>query len=244
MQKSDVTIYFTTDYGKFQFFKENRDVKENRNLLDVIKNNNKLKYNPIIVDTEMRVLDGQHRLSIAKELEVPIYYVIDKDCVVEDIQALNMSTKNWTMKDHLDFHAKTGNSDYIIIKYFTENYQITIPVFCSSFCVLHDTNSIKKGKSKLKYKKDVIEKVLRQMQDIYEKHKSLFEKYFSSRFQQVIIKLLLHEKYCHKRFLDAIDRYPDDFIKASRFHDLSFITNALMDGVYNKRYKENNRIKI
>ena len=80
-------IQRTTTLDKFKLKKGNRFINEAhvKALIDSIKKHNLLHLQPIIVDTNMNVIDGQHRLKAAERLQVPIYYVIAADVSFDDI---------------------------------------------------------------------------------------------------------------------------------------------------------------
>ena len=76
-KKTDLVIYETNDYEKFKLLGLNRPLTDNHSLEQVIKENNLLKYNAMIVTPDFEVLDGQHRLEICKKLGMPIFYIIN-----------------------------------------------------------------------------------------------------------------------------------------------------------------------
>ena len=69
-------VYKTNNYDIFKLMPNNRNV----NLTHVgrLKLSFKEMYliSPIIVNSRMEIIDGQHRLHAAKELNLPIYYII------------------------------------------------------------------------------------------------------------------------------------------------------------------------
>src|SRR5271156_3067808 len=100
-------IYSTKNYDMFTSLKGNRgkttiqprhlDALEKsileRNLLDV---------NPIIVDKSHIVINGHHRLAVAKKNNLLIYYTIVEDADYKDAIRLTRGTSNWTLKEYLE----------------------------------------------------------------------------------------------------------------------------------------------
>src|SRR5690606_774965 len=78
----------TTDYSIFGEIESNRevDLRHVRKLMKAIEKRNLLHLNPIIVDEQNRVIEGQHRLEAAKQLQVPIYYITDNTVNKSDIE--------------------------------------------------------------------------------------------------------------------------------------------------------------
>ena len=83
---------------------------------------------PIIVNENMEVIDGQHRLLAAKGLDgVPIYYIKAENYRLEQVHTLNMNQKNCSKKDFVDGYAEMGLEPYIKLKRFMENADLRHP---------------------------------------------------------------------------------------------------------------------
>lgn len=97
----------TTDYSLFGTIAGNRpvDPKHVRLLAEQISQNNMLHLNPIVVDQNMNVIDGQHRLEAARILGIEVYYLQDERITKQDMALLNSNKKNWTMMDYINFHV-------------------------------------------------------------------------------------------------------------------------------------------
>jgi len=76
--------------------------------------------NPIIVNENYEIIDGQHRLMAAKKAEKPIYYIVVEGYNLDQVHALNLNQKNWTQKDFMLGYAEMGYESYIKLKEFTE----------------------------------------------------------------------------------------------------------------------------
>jgi hypothetical protein len=98
-------IQSTNQYQLFGNISSNREVdkKHVKRLAIAISENNLLHLNPIIVNADMQVIDGQHRLQAAKMLGLPIYYVQDSNVSKGQIAALNTNQKNWATMDYVNF---------------------------------------------------------------------------------------------------------------------------------------------
>lgn len=109
----------------------NRQVLEQsvRHLMASIQMKDMLKLRPIIVNKNMEVLDGQHRLEAAKRLHKPVYYTIDDKSEVQDVILLNANQKNWAMEDYLNFHYNQANSPYVELKNFLQEHNMAYRMF-------------------------------------------------------------------------------------------------------------------
>ena len=120
-------IIATKDYDQFSFREENRSIIEShvKSLMFRIEMKNMLHLNPIIVNQDMEVVEGQHRLEAAKRLQVPIYYVIDDSFKPSDIITLNTGRKNWSTEDYLNFYVAQGYEEYQKLQDFMKEFKIT-----------------------------------------------------------------------------------------------------------------------
>lgn len=119
----------TSGYSQFRLVSTNRvvDHKHVKRLKAAITKNNLLHLNPILVNSHMEVIDGQHRLNAARELGVPIFYVMDNGIRQEDIATLNSNKKNWAMEDYIHYYAKNGNPAYQALQIFIRNNHFIPP---------------------------------------------------------------------------------------------------------------------
>lgn len=88
-------------------------------LKESISSNNLLKECPILINEHWQVLDGQHRLAAAKQLNIPIYYIMKDGGNHKDVINLNQNKKNWKPEDFLRIYAEGLNlPDYIELQNF------------------------------------------------------------------------------------------------------------------------------
>ena len=128
---SNNKIYKTDDLAQFKYVKGNRSIHEPwvRKLAELIKE--KDLQMPIIVDENMRVQDGQHRLEAYKLCGFPITYIIKDQFELDDVRALNANNKKWTLTDYLMSHVKLGNKEYQLLEWFVKTYNFPVLACCS-----------------------------------------------------------------------------------------------------------------
>lgn len=122
------TVNISTEYSKFKLSIENRDInlKKNRakKLRESLKSNGWIPSFPMTVRNnggKLTILDGQHRFSIARELGMPVKYVIiDQDF---DISEINNTQDTWKLTDYLSRWQKDGREAYIEIEEFMRIHQ-------------------------------------------------------------------------------------------------------------------------
>lgn len=96
----------TKNYDQFKSITSNRELDELhvKRLMASIEKNNLLELNPIIVNENMEIIDGQHRLEAARRLNVPVFYNTG-DVSEEDISTLNSVSKRWSAMDYINYYT-------------------------------------------------------------------------------------------------------------------------------------------
>lgn len=124
----DLKIYMTRDYGKFKFLEYNRET--NRNHIDKLKESlsqkNDMNLNPVVVTPSFELVNGQHRMIAAKELGIPVYYVIDYDFTPDKLFTHNTLQKSWNSEDVLKYYVNQGYEQYMQFERFLKKYDLTI----------------------------------------------------------------------------------------------------------------------
>ncbi len=123
----------TTDYGIFKKIVGNRRPNPNhiKALESAISEHDLLPENPIIVNEQMEIIDGQHRLAAAQRMRRPIYYVIKKGASLDEIRLLNTHVILWHLDDYLQSYVQQGKEDYLILQEFARTYNLGISVALS-----------------------------------------------------------------------------------------------------------------
>lgn len=105
----------TKDYEKFKLLDLNRNLNRRHinELKDSISKNGYLMSNPIIVNPDMEIIDGQHRFMALKEqgLDVP-YIVLDKD--YDTIIDLNTTQRKWAINDYINYYCEKDHNPHFL----------------------------------------------------------------------------------------------------------------------------------
>ena len=147
-------IYVTTDYNKFKFLKENREIYPthvNRLVKSIKQRDVKI---PIIVDRDFNILEGQHRYEAYKKLSMPIHYSFRTTIAMSDIRTMNVSTQKWNLYDFLHSYKQSGNKEYIHLDWFVRTYKFgireSVMMCTNSSGSSHARDLFKSGKFKVK----------------------------------------------------------------------------------------------
>jgi len=124
---STVNVFTTKQYNAFKDQVGNREVTQTAvdTLQKKIEELNLLDYHPILVNSDMEVIDGQHRLAVAKRLKYPISYIkmpSSANANLECTQQINTTGKKWSMQDFLDSYCERGLHSYIRLREYTNKY--------------------------------------------------------------------------------------------------------------------------
>jgi hypothetical protein len=127
VKESKIKIMVTKDYSIFKTQKGNRDVfqKDVKKVEDKILVNNLLDYHPILVDSNMMVIDGQHRLEVAKKNNLYISFIkVKKEKAgLKTTQSINTTGKAWTVRDFLKSYIELGCNEYIRFNNILNKYK-------------------------------------------------------------------------------------------------------------------------
>lgn len=114
--QKNLVVESTTDYNKFKFMGGNRRVDLNH----VKKLEREMAYNPdmfqaqpILVNENFFIVDGQHRFHAARNLNLPVYYIVKPKLAVEAARHLNTTQRRWTLVDFAHSYAESGRMDYV-----------------------------------------------------------------------------------------------------------------------------------
>lgn len=141
-------IQVTKDYSIFKRMEGNREVTARR-ASKIRKSIEEIGYvpNPIIVNENMEIIDGQGRLEALKSLELPVFYIVVPGLALKDCISMNVNSTKWGVKDYIMSFAETGNEDYKRLLNLIESYDLPLTtVCCAATGVMQAANSkIKTG---------------------------------------------------------------------------------------------------
>lgn len=206
----------TTNYDMFTFSEDNRariDQQHVKNIENSIKSKNLLHLRPIIVDENMKVIDGQHRLIAAKNLKIEIYYKVDVSLKPKDVILMNIS-KPWNSVDYFNFYVKNNYLEYIKLKNFIEKNNLTFGVgfYIQGLTCRQGYQEFKKGDFKFKEEQSKHEietcwEIINLIKKLNGSTNSLYTK--SNRFWNSLLKLIRNDDFDKDRFLKNLSKMSD-----------------------------------
>lgn len=148
MAKNAIKILYESNLSKFSFLEDNRKIDENHvsRLVTSIEKYGQMM--PIIVDPQLQVIEGQHRLEACKKLKISVAYIIKQDATSKDIAIINNMQKGWGNKDYLNHFSHKNHPNHLtyikIVKFF-EVYPIQFSV---GLMLLSGSNGLETGKDR------------------------------------------------------------------------------------------------
>lgn len=198
---------------------------------------------PIIVNENMEVIDGQHRLMAAQGLDgVPIYYIKADSYRLEQVHTLNMNQKNWAKKDFVDGYAEMGLEPYIKLKRFLEvNKDLTfdscIYLVNQNVSLSHmdrdKNNSIENGTFK---GKDF--DIAYQLAEQIRRCGKYYQDYKNAKFVSSMIQAVRNDKFDMEVFIHKLQYNFDLLDKCRKSHHFKDV----IEKIYN--YKNQNKISL
>lgn len=130
MKTTNQRIPKTTDYSIFEMHPLNRPLRKNRDRL--LASMKKYGFPPSCAihvrhngGKKLLVVRGHHRLEIAKELKLPVYYIID-DTPFDIFELEGDSALRWSLGDFLFARARAGDVECQTLMSYIKDHGISV----------------------------------------------------------------------------------------------------------------------
>lgn len=182
-------------------------------LVESIKSRNMLDLRPILVNKNLEVIDGQHRLLAAQKLGIEIYYQQQNDLEPNDIVRMNIA-QSWRMNDYFNYYCHHGYADYLKLKDFMYKHNLKLKVAylitCGHSKFAYD--NFKNGT--FKFKEECLGADLSVCWETIHTLKKLngFCNYTnSSRFWEALLKLIKHPEFLAGKWFLNVNKLSNRF---------------------------------
>ena len=75
----------------------------------------------------LEIFDGHRRFSVAKELGLPVWFVVYDDGQL-DLPFINETQEKWNLSDYVGSRAQQGRSDYVELQEFSKTNEIPLSI--------------------------------------------------------------------------------------------------------------------
>jgi len=229
-------IYQTFNYDQFKILNGNRMVHPGH--LHRLKKSveEKQMIIPIIVNEKYEVIDGQHRLEVFKQLNLPVYFIINPGYGIKEIQKLNTHMKNWNVDDYLKCYCGQGIQDYVEYKEFRAKYgfghQETLAFLMgstSNFSKIFNDGNLK---IKSLEEAEIAAQKVSQFAEFY-------KGYRRKSFVYAVLSLLKHPEYDHSEMLKKVAMQQRNMVHCTNTEQYL----SLLEDIFNF-HKRGNRVRF
>lgn len=232
------SILKTTNYDDLKFLRGNRPINKPHlnNLIKSMKN--KQLFTTGIVNEKNEICDGQHRFTACKVLKKPFYYIIEPGYGLEEVIALNTSSRKWTNENYLNCYLERDGDypEYVKFKQFMDKYKMgyksCIGLLCNTSSI--NTKSFNNGTFTIKsYNKAV------KMADMIMQTAPYYSRCRTWNYVLAMITLFNNKEFKFERFLKRLDSGG-----SRKMMTCSTIKETIMmiEEIYNFRSKEKVRL--
>ena len=240
---TDVTLktrvtFGTKLYSKFTFISGNRGVSEahiDKLVAMITADEDWLMFNPITVDGNLRVLDGQHRLIAAQKANAHIWYNIrSRKTSLEVVARINDCQKSWKPDDFVFMYLTLGNVHYKAFWEFYKGYGLS----ASTGLILFGGQSMRSLRDGALKVVDILkaEEMADALMDV--KKYVPFADY--NRFASAFVRVFENKEYNHNRMLTKLRQRKDVIRKLTTVEDYM----RMLEDIYNHKLPITGKIRF
>jgi len=232
--KESRKILTTSQYSIFKTIEGNRNISLlhlNRLRESMLE---KHLFTVIVVNENMEIIDGQHRFTISKELNLPVNYVICEGYGLNDVHRFNVNSKVWGPGDYLEGYINLGYKEYEKYREFKAKYKFT-----------HKSNLLLLSKYTENYRefntgKFVVENynLSKRKADAITQIAPYYEGFRRYNFIQAINRVLKKDNFDFDRFIRKLKIQPTALVHCATV--VQYID--LIENIYN--YKSKSKISL
>ena len=234
-------VHCSFDYSKFRFIFGNRELRRHKvvKLRDRIKEHNRIKSYPIIVNSNFQIIDGQHRFIALAELGYQLSYVVDDTFDVQSIAKSNTIADKWKANDYLLAYQTLGIVDYGVfanfMKTYDTNFTVTLVLFNGKY-----TAGLYRDFAEGKFKADNLNRAITWIEMIQDFKKSIQDIHKDRHFVRAILNCFVHPEYSHTRMIKKMK---------SRGHLMTKSTSRIdylrqIEAIYNWHAPEDKQVRF
>lgn len=222
-------IKTTSNYDQFKLIVGNRQIHEKHvmRVAGSIKEYGLLV--PIIVNQDLEVLDGQHRLKACELLGRPVEYIVKSNIDMSAVQVMNTVQDKWKLMDCIESFAAKGNDNYKNMLRFHSLYGDKFPI-SSLLGIISDSQSRSIRDGSFKFTSQMALRAHEDAEKILEVGK-YFKDATKFRFARVYRKILAIKDFSHDQFIAKLAKQRSSLYPCIR--DAQYA--KLVEDIYNYR---------
>lgn len=239
-EDTGIRVYKTSDYSIFKEIIGNRprNPKHIARLLSVI-NKKGMLCNPILVNENFEVIDGQHRLSSCQKAGVPIFFIILEGYGLDEVHTLNLNQKNWTRQNYMDGFALMGLESYQKLQIFRDVNPDYTFADCIAMCANISSGS---NNNKGKYSESFDEgtwvgkdfNLAQEWAERIRRVKPHFSSYNKTVFVGSMLVLFQNKKFDFEEFMRKLQLQPKSLVECANREQCK----SMIEEIYNYKRRE------
>ena len=232
------TIYSTNNYSLFKPIDGNRLLNQLhlKRLKQSIEKN--YLFTVITVNERYEIIDGQHRFEAAKELNIPVNYIICEGYGLDEVHILNQNSKIWNSDDYLTGYCDLGIKDYLQYKRFKDKFKFGHSECMAMLCgVIASGGDIQQAFKHGEFKVTHWEQACEYANRIWA-FSELYDGFLRKSFVYAMLELFEKPEFEFTEFEHKVKLYPSALTNCS--DKPQYI--ALIEEIYN--YKRRNKVNL
>lgn len=235
-------IYSTTEVSMFRHLHENRRINEAhvRALLDSFEKDGYL-FTIVYVNEKLEIIDGQHRCEAAGRCGLPVFFMVMPGWGMKEVTILNVNSRNWTILDFMETHARAGNPNYVRFKEFFDEHDFDVTI--CQLVVTGKRSAGYAGTDHFRLGLMVVDD--QQMAEAYQKARRIsdFEPFHplgwkSRNFVKAMLTLFSAKGYNHEHLMQRCNEHPDILLSRAKSLRVDEYLNLLLEKYNFRRSKE------
>lgn len=205
MKKNE--IFSTRNYDLFKKLPGNRPLNPaNLSRIEVAVRAGNVP-TPAIVNKQMQVIDGQHKIEISKRLGLVVEYIMREDWGLDEAQRLNQVGKKWDDKDWSLSYIAQGNENYQQFLDFKDKYKLPSDISAQLLGGLATNRDAMSAFTEGKFKVKNYALACKYAEQILEIGQ-YFTGYRKTYFMRAMIMIFRLEVYVHNNFIHKLKTFP------------------------------------
>lgn len=235
-------VQVSTNYNNFSFLITNRE--QTRGHVEALKKafaemGNLTRVQPILVNENLQIIDGQHRFLACKELGEPIYYTQVEGLGIHDARQMNILHRSWTAEDYARSYAAAGDANYIRYLQLKEEYQLPHSIMLIYTTPSGDDSGMFKNFRNGDFTFDNREEAIVRL-DLLASAGEVVPMIRDRAFARAFLRVIKTPGYEHKRMLRKLGLHQDLLKRYSSVEDYL----RMLEDIYNHQMSENNRLRL
>jgi len=235
-------LRLTKNSPLFKHLEENRLINEAhvQALMESFKKDGYL-FTILYVNEKLEIIDGQHRCEAARRLGLPVYFMIMPGWGIKEVTILNVNSRNWTIVDFMETHAKAGNPNYVRFREFYAAYEFDVTT--CQLIILGRRSAGYAGTDE--FRLGLMQVDEQQMTDAYIKVKKIadFQTFHphgwkSRNFVEAMLTLFKTKGYEHEHMVLKLQTYPDLLLAGAKSLRVEEYVNLFLEKYNFRRIKD------